>query len=65
MGMDIDQTSWAVMREMSKLAYNVDADQITRAINQLKAQALFAHDGTSGKPTLPMAQEHSSHSPML
>ena len=48
--MDIDQTSWAVMREISRMAYNVDADQITRAVNQLKAQTLFSQDGPSGEP---------------
>ena len=45
---DIDSASWAVMHEISKLAYNVDADQITRAKNQLKAQILFSQDGPSG-----------------
>ena len=48
--MDVDQTSWAVMREISKMAYNVDADQIKRAVNQLKAQTLFSQDGPSGEP---------------
>ena len=32
------------------MAYNVDADQITRAVNQLKAQTLFSQDGPSGEP---------------
>lgn len=45
---DIDGASWAVMHEISKLAYNVDADQVTRAKNQLKAQILFSQDGPSG-----------------
>ena len=46
---DVDDTAWAVMREVSKMAYNVDSDQIRRAINQLKAQTLFSQDGPSGK----------------
>lgn len=45
---DLDDTAWAVMREVSKMAYNVDSDQIRRAINQLKAQTLFSQDGPSG-----------------
>ena len=34
---------------MSKLPYNVDDQQITRAKNQLKAQLLFAQDSPSGE----------------
>jgi len=47
--MPIDQASWAVMRAISKLAYNVDPEQVTRAKNQLKAQLLFSQDGPSGE----------------
>lgn len=47
--MDINDATWAIMREMSKLPYNVDDQQITRAKNQLKAQILFAQDGPSGE----------------
>lgn len=47
--MDINDATWAIMREMSKLPYNVDDQQITRAKNQLKAQLLFAQDSPSGK----------------
>jgi hypothetical protein len=47
--MPIDQASWAVMRAISKLAYNVDPEQVTRAKNQLKAQILFSQDGPSGE----------------
>ena len=50
-GMDINDATWAIMREMSKLPYNVDDQQITRAKNQLKAQLLFAQDSPSGKPS--------------
>jgi processing peptidase subunit beta len=46
--MPIDQASWAVMRAISKLAYNVDPEQVTRAKNQLKSQLLFSQDGPSG-----------------
>ena len=42
--MDINDATWAIMREMSKLPYNVDAEQITRAKNQLKSQHLFARE---------------------
>ena len=49
--MQIDGAVWAIMREISRLAYNVDPDQITRAKNQLKAQILFSQDGPSGEPT--------------
>ena len=48
-GMDINDATWAIMREMSKLPYNVDDQQITRAKNQLKAQLLFAQDSPSGE----------------
>lgn len=47
--MDMNDASWAIMREMSKLPYNVDEQQITRAKNQLKAQLLFGQDNTTGK----------------
>lgn len=47
----VEEAAWAVMHSISKLAYNVDADQITRAKNQLKAQILFSQDGPSGKDT--------------
>lgn len=53
-GMDINDATWAIMREMSKLPYNVDDQQITRAKNQLKAQLLFAQDSPSGKLALPI-----------
>ena len=51
--MQIDGAVWAIMREISRLAYNVDPDQITRAKNQLKAQILFSQDGPSGEPNHP------------
>ena len=47
--MDINDATWAIMREISKLPYNVDDQQITRAKNQLKAQLLFAQDNPSGE----------------
>ena len=52
--MQIDGAVWAIMREISRLAYNVDPDQITRAKNQLKAQILFSQDGPSGERTAPL-----------
>ncbi|KAK9105205.1 hypothetical protein Scep_022049 [Stephania cephalantha] len=43
----LDDLSYAIMYEMSKLCYRVSEDDVTRARNQLKSSLLLHIDGTS------------------
>ena len=63
--MDINDATWAIMREMSKLPYNVDDQQITRAKNQLKAQLLFQQDSPSGESHTHALSSSRPTSPVL
>lgn len=43
----LDDLSFAIMQEMTKLCYRVGDDDVTRARNQLKSSLLLHVDGTS------------------
>ena len=43
-----EDMSWTMINNMTKMVYAVEESDVTRAKNQLKAQTLFAQDGTSG-----------------
>ncbi|CAN8269812.1 unnamed protein product [Cochlearia groenlandica] len=43
----LDDLSYAIMNEVTKLAYRVSDDDVTRARNQLKSSLLLHMDGTS------------------
>lgn len=47
--MQIDDLAWCVMREIGKMCYNPQEEDVTRAKNQLKAAILFSQDNLSGK----------------
>ena len=49
-GPHLTDLAWAIMREISKMSYNVSNADILRARNQLKASLLFSQDNTSGAP---------------
>jgi processing peptidase subunit beta len=42
----IDDLSWAIMHELTKLVYEVAEEDVVRARNQLKASILFGMDGS-------------------
>lgn len=46
--MQIDDLAWCVMREIGKMCYNPQEEDVTRAKNQLKAAILFSQDNLSG-----------------
>ena len=47
-GPHLSDLAWAIMREISRMSYNVSDSDIVRARNQLKASLLFAQDNPSG-----------------
>jgi len=44
----IDDLSWAIMQEVTKLVYEVAEEDVTRAKNALKSMLLFSIDSTTG-----------------
>ena len=51
-GPHLSDLAWAIMREISRMSYNVSDSDIMRARNQLKASLLFAQDNPSGMDLL-------------
>lgn len=45
---DHEDLAWCIMRNITKLCYSVEEDDVARARNQLKASILFSQDGTTG-----------------
>lgn len=45
---DMEDLCWTVMRNITKMCYDVEEIDVARAKNQLKASMLFAGDGTTG-----------------
>jgi len=45
---DIDDLAWAVMKEISTMAYDVEESQLMTAKNNLKAQLIYSSEGTTG-----------------
>ncbi|PSC75779.1 putative mitochondrial-processing peptidase subunit beta [Micractinium conductrix] len=45
---DHEDLAWSIMRNVTKLCYSVEDEDVARARNQLKASILFSQDGTTG-----------------
>lgn len=45
---DMEDLCWTIMRNITKMCYDVNEVDVARAKNQLKASMLFAQDGTTG-----------------
>eukprot|EP00210_Caulerpa_lentillifera_P001651 g1587.t1 len=44
----LEEVSWCIMDEFTRLCYNVTEEEVTRARNSLKAMILFTTEGTTG-----------------
>ena len=44
----IEEASWCIMDEFTRLCYNVEEEEVIRARNSLKAMILFSNEGTTG-----------------